>query len=82
MIAGVFLCSRFVAEWDYYMQNCNSGNELVLLASIIAIIISENVSAEDLTIISDLFSAIGDNLAIIASKRTEIQKSLLRRLFC
>lgn len=72
MIAGVFLCSRFVAEWDYYMQNCNSGNELVLLASIIAIIISENVSAEDLTIISDLFSAIGDNLAIIASKRTEI----------
>lgn len=54
------------------MQNCNSGNELVLLASIIAIIISENVSAEDLTIILDLFSAIGDNLAIIASKRTEI----------
>ncbi|MDD2267994.1 MAG: hypothetical protein PHY15_00415 [Eubacteriales bacterium] len=52
------------------MQNCNSGNELVLLASIIAIIISENISAEDLSILSSLFCAIGDNLAIIASKRT------------
>lgn len=49
------------------MQNYNSCGDLVLLASTIALIISENCSIESLNVLSCLFNAIGDNLAIIAS---------------
>lgn len=52
-----------------FMQNCNSGNDLVLLASMIAILISENVSTEDLAILASLFTSIGDNIALISAKR-------------
>ena len=51
------------------MNNSSSGNELVLLASTIAILISKKSSVEDIEILAALFTAIGDNLAIIATKR-------------
>lgn len=44
-----------------------SSCELVALASTISIAISKEFSKEDLSILSDFFSAIGDNLGILAS---------------
>ena len=52
------------------MQNSNSGNELVLLASTIAILIAEKSSTDNISILATLFTAIGDNLALIATKRS------------
>lgn len=43
-----------------------NGCELIALASTIAIIIGENNSIENISTLSALFNAIGDNLAIIA----------------
>lgn len=47
------------------LNNFN-GCELIALASTISIIIGENNSIENISTLSALFSAIGDNLAIIA----------------
>ncbi len=44
-----------------------SNCELVALASTISIAISKEFSKEDLDILSNFFSAIGDNLGILAS---------------
>ena len=46
-----------------------SGNELVGLASIISIFLSDSLSTEELTILAVFVTTIGDNLAIIASSR-------------
>jgi hypothetical protein len=41
----------------------------VLIAAAIAITISENLSNDDIELLAALFNAIGDNLALIATKR-------------
>ena len=46
-----------------------SGCNLVGLASSIAILISENTTVTEMTILSGFFSSIGDNLAILASTK-------------
>lgn len=43
-----------------------SGCELVALASIVSIAISEDKSAEELGFLSAFFTSLGDNLASIA----------------
>lgn len=47
-----------------------SGPELVALASIVAITISENKSAEEVNFLSAFFTSLGDNLAAIALTKT------------
>lgn len=47
---------------------CNQGNDLVLAAATIAMSISQGRSANEINIMSSIFTAIGDNLAIIAAK--------------
>ncbi len=44
-----------------------SGSELVALASIIAIYISNEFSADETSILGDFFSALGSNLSVIGS---------------
>lgn len=51
------------------MSQCLSSNDLVLLAATIAIALAEDMSVEDISIFSALFTAVGDNLAIIATKK-------------
>lgn len=51
------------------MSQCSSGNDLVLLASSIAIAISQNLSPEEINILSNFFSALGSNLGILAAQR-------------
>jgi hypothetical protein len=48
-------------------MNSNSGNELVVLASTLSIFISEIADPDQLDVLSNIFNAIGDNLAVIAS---------------
>jgi hypothetical protein len=50
------------------MQQC-PGSDLVLLAASIAIALAEGLSPDDTGILAGLFTAIGDNLAIIAVKK-------------
>ena len=50
-------------------NNC-SGPSLVGLASSLAILISENLSTEEIGTLSVFFSALGDNLAIIANQQS------------
>ncbi len=49
---------------------CISGERLVLIASTIAITLSKEFDLDDINILSGFFSAIGDNLAIIAAQRS------------
>ncbi len=51
------------------MPQCPPGSDLVMLSASIAIGISGDLSADDTSILSGLFCAIGDNLAIIAAKK-------------
>lgn len=51
------------------MSLCVPGDDIVLAAAIIAIAISSDKKADEINILSGLFSAVGDNLAIIASKK-------------
>lgn len=51
------------------MPSCPPGSDLVLFAASVAIAISEGLSADDIGILAGLFCAIGDNLAIIATKK-------------
>ena len=51
------------------MSKLNSGHELVLFASSVAILISKDLSADETNILAGLFSAIGDNLEIIATQQ-------------
>ncbi|WP_283608839.1 DUF6774 domain-containing protein [Faecalispora anaeroviscerum] len=52
---------------------CNPGDDLVLAAATIAISISKGKSATEVNILAVLFSAIADNLAIIAAKQQECE---------
>lgn len=51
------------------MPSCPPGSDLVLLAASIAIAISTDLTADETNTLANLFSAIGDNLAIIAAKK-------------
>lgn len=56
------------------MPQCFLGSDYVLLAALIAIILSDDLSADDTNILSGLFNSIGDNLAIIAAKKQLCEK--------
>jgi hypothetical protein len=49
------------------LSNNLSNCELITLASTLAIIIGENVTSDEASTLSSFFSALGDNLGIIAS---------------
>ncbi len=49
---------------------CISGERLAFIASTIAIALSKEFDLDDINILSGFFSAIGDNLAIIAAQRS------------
>lgn len=51
------------------MPQCSSGNDLVVLASTLAIAISEKLDNDEINVLSNFFNALGDNLAIIAAQR-------------
>jgi len=44
-----------------------NGPELIALASSLAIYIGQNVSSDEISLLSNFFCALGDNLAIMAS---------------
>lgn len=47
-----------------------SSCDLIGLASSLAILISENLNANEISILSAFFNALSDNLAIIATKKS------------
>ena len=49
-------------------NNC-SGCSLVGLAASLAIFISENVDPDNLDVLASFFSAVGDNLGILAASK-------------
>lgn len=49
------------------LLNNLSGAELVLLSSVLAIVISENLDNDDINTLGDFLSALGENLSTIAS---------------
>lgn len=49
-------------------NNC-SGNNLIALASSLAILISNEVDTDELNILAAFFTALGDNLALISATR-------------
>ena len=51
------------------MPQCYPGSDLVLLAALIAIILSDDLSSNNTGILAGLFTSIGDNLALIAIKK-------------
>ncbi len=46
-----------------------SGNELVALASIISVAISQNLNATETNALGNFFEAVGTNLTIIAESK-------------
>ena len=50
-------------------SNNGSGNNLIGLASSLAILIADNLDTNDLSILAAFFTALGDNLALIATTR-------------
>lgn len=51
------------------MPPCAPGSDLVLLASSFSIALASELSADDANILAGFFSAVGDNLAILAAKK-------------
>lgn len=47
----------------------SSGKNLIVLASSISILISENLPSDDTALFGALFTAIGDNLALISTAK-------------
>ncbi len=47
-----------------------SSCDLIGLASSLAIFLGENLSINEISILSDFFEALGDNLSIIATKKS------------
>jgi|GEM_PF-826511 len=58
------------------MPQCSSGDDLVLLASTTAIAMSKGMSLNDINIFSSFFSALGDNLGIIAAQQAACKESI------
>lgn len=52
-----------------------SGEELVYLASTLAIAISKELNADTVNILSNFFNAVGDSLGIIAAQRAACSSS-------
>lgn len=50
-------------------SNDCSGYNLIALASSLAILIGEQFDTDDLNVLAAFFSALGDNIAIIAATR-------------
>ncbi len=46
-----------------------SGNNLILLASSLAILISNEFNSDELNILASFFSALGDNLGLISATK-------------
>ena len=51
-----------------YSNNC-SGYNFIALAASLAILISQEFETDELNILAAFFSAVGDNLAIIAASK-------------
>ena len=49
-------------------NNC-SGNNLIALASSLAILIADDLDTNSLSILAAFFTALGDNLALISTTR-------------
>lgn len=49
-------------------NNC-SGNNLIGLASSLAILIADDLNTTDLAVLAAFFTTLGDNLALIATTR-------------
>ena len=56
------------------MQQCPPGSEFVVLASSLAIALSEKLNADEMNLLSNFFNALGDNLAILAAQRAACGK--------
>ncbi len=52
---------------------CSNPNSLVFIAASAASLIAQSQSIENINILSDFFSAIGDNLALIATQKEACQ---------
>ncbi len=48
-------------------KNCISGNQLVIIAGVLSIIISQRLNIFQLSLAADFFSALGDNLGILST---------------
>ena len=48
-----------------FLQNL-SGSNLVFLASLFSVIISEGLTSDEIGLLGDFFSALGDNLSLIS----------------
>lgn len=46
-----------------------SSNNLIGLSSSLSILLGENLSTNEISLLATFFSALGDNLSIIATKR-------------
>jgi len=57
------------------MPKCVTGSDFILLAAVIAILLSDGLSVDEIGILSGLFTSIGDNLAIIAAKKQLCESS-------
>lgn len=57
------------------MNSCNSpsGCELVTLANTLSCALAKNLSTDDVNLLAGFFSAVGDNLAILASVRSKCE---------
>lgn len=51
------------------MPRCSPGSDLVLLAASISVTLSSELTASETSILSGLFTSIGDNLALISAKK-------------
>lgn len=51
------------------MPQCNSGENLVLLASVAAVSLSRELNKDDMILLADFLSTLGSNLALIAAQR-------------
>lgn len=51
------------------MSDCIPGSDLVMIAAAFSVALSSGLSADEISILAGLFSAIGDNLALIAAKK-------------
>lgn len=62
----LFLSYRILGDFMYDITKLNPC-ELIALASSLAISIGQQISPEEAGILSDFFSALGDNLGIFSS---------------
>jgi len=51
------------------MAICSPGSDIVLMAASIAIMLADGLTADETAVLAGLFSAIGDNLDLIAAKK-------------